>query len=59
LPDLIRLGFPGNFLQIHQLGHNRMFEDVMAAVDARQLKTEALDELTNVSKPDVLKVAVE
>jgi len=59
LPDLIRLCFPINFLQIDQLGHNRMFEDVMATVDAVQVKTEALDKLTNVSKPDVMKVAVE
>jgi len=59
LPNLIRLGLTADLLQIQELRDHFMLKDVMTAAGSRETKAEALDELANISKPGVLKVAIE
>jgi hypothetical protein len=59
LPDLVRLAFAADFLQVDKFGDVRVLEDVMTAANACQPKTEALDQIAKVSKANVLNMAIE
>ena len=55
LPDLVGLGLPMHVLKVHELGHGRMDEDMVATADAGETKTEGLCGDARFSVPDVVR----
>jgi hypothetical protein len=54
LANLVRLGFSADLLEIQGVVHIRMNQDVMAAVDSRQLETEGTSQLQKVLEREIL-----
>ena len=54
-PDLVGLGLPVHVLKVHEFGHGRMDEDMVATADPGETKTERLCEGARFSEPDVVR----
>jgi hypothetical protein len=54
LADLVRLGLSTDLLEVQRVIHIRMDQDVMTAVDPRQLEAEGMGELEKVLEREIL-----
>jgi len=52
--NLVRLGFSARILEIHEFGHGRMHEDIMASADTSARKTEPLSQMGHIFEGNVL-----